>query len=206
MYPSRLSLFLLQSTCKVQYILPPVVYTVFSTSVLCRCSASMELNKTERNDYSKMKKTAMLSTLFYVCTRHIHICTRISHMRDHTHDVQYAIRRENLSQKHFDEMQLQKVYIHTSHPRILLLQSLYLCPRRVCQLYLSPNVSLLLFALWQLGNETFRFRSLFFLQKRYEIPVEEKVTTSRLIVESNCDAYRLLLARNKRRNDHVSAT
>lgn len=75
-------------------------------------------------------------------------------------------------------MQLQN-YSHISHPA-LYFSTPHLCPRRVCQQYLSPNISLLLSALWQMGNETFLF---LFLQKRYEIPVEEKVTTSRLIVE-----------------------
>lgn len=165
------------------------MYSLSSQRLSCVTVLRRWIKQKEKKIDNKKKQTAMLSR-FFMYTDDVHAShVHVSHVRGTTRDVRYASSWSFTEAfwHRVTEMQLQN-YSHISHPA-LYFSTPHLCPRRVCQQYLSPNISLLLSALWQMGNETFLF---LFLQKRYEIPVEEKVTTSRLIVEKQSNAYRSL--------------
>lgn len=128
------------------------------------------------------EKTKQQCSRAFLCQRTTYIYT--PHMYtyltyERPHDVTLTHSSRPLRGKHLDEMQIATS--HTSplpHPAFYFSKP-YLCPRRACQLYLSPNISLCYYP--QMGNETLCF---FFCTSATRSPIEEKITTSRLIVES----------------------
>lgn len=133
----------------------------------------------------------MLSRFFMLHIRRTRTHVHVYLMRDHTWRTVYASSRPS-RRSNFDtqvtEMQLQKYDTFHPPPPAFYFSTPYLCPRRVCQQYLSPNISLCYPHHGKWATKRFFFFFFCFVCKSAtRSPIEEKVMTSRLIVESTSE-------------------
>lgn len=115
----------------------------------------------------------MLSRFFmYTDDVHAHMYTHVSYERPHmTYSIRH--RRDLLAEAFWHRLPRCscKSMTHFTPPPALYFSTPYLCPRRVCQQYLSPNISLSVTRIMANGQRNVCFFFFFFFsQKRYEIP------------------------------------